>query len=321
MPFQFIEDYASGSAGSIGDNGQEEFSVIVYSDDPNFTAVEDPTQVMLAAIPKFSEITGLNNVLNSFRYEKIAPRIWIVYGSYAAPSQRVAAGNSQFSFSTTGGTAHITHSKKTVSKYARTGVTPRDFKGAIGVAQDGQVSGTDIVTKNFAFKVTDYISLSAITKDYIQALEKSTGKVNSAATSVITQGQKLDFDVGELLFLGAEGSSRIADQVLELTREYAVSRNATNVTIGDITGINKRGFDYLWITYVPAADPNGKGLVQVPNEVYIEQVYDYEDHDAINTPPKRKPTDDPTQWQVQIDGQTGDLKGIPIPGNGSVGGG
>jgi hypothetical protein len=41
--------------------------------------------------------------------------------------------------------------------------------------------------------------------------------------------------------------------------------------VGGIGGINKRGWEYLWVRYVDAAE--GDALIKKPQAVYVEQVY------------------------------------------------
>ncbi|RLS54091.1 MAG: hypothetical protein DWH91_12750, partial [Planctomycetota bacterium] len=49
--------------------------------------------------------------------------------------------------------------------------------------------------------------------------------------------------------------------------------NATGLVIGEITGINKEGWEYLWVRYADAEDTTAKVLVKKPIAVYVEQVY------------------------------------------------
>ncbi len=48
-----------------------------------------------------------------------------------------------------------------------------------------------------------------------------------------------------------------------------------------MTGINKRGWDYLWVRYADVEDPTAKMLVQRPMAVYVEQVYPYRDFSGL----------------------------------------
>ena len=50
-----------------------------------------------------------------------------------------------------------------------------------------------------------------------------------------------------------------------------------NVEGVDITGINKWGWEYLWVRYADAEDATAKALVKRPVAVYVEKVYDVGD--------------------------------------------
>ncbi len=84
------------------------------------------------------------------------------------------------------------------------------------------------------------------------------------------------FAIGEVLFEGASGSKRNQDD-WELTFKFAASPNAGGLAIGDITGIVKRGWDYLWVRYADQVDSSAEALVKRPLAVYVEQVYKYTD--------------------------------------------
>ena len=43
----------------------------------------------------------------------------------------------------------------------------------------------------------------------------------------------------------------------------------------DITGIDKKGWEYLWVRYADVEDDAAKVLVKRPIGAYVEQVYDY----------------------------------------------
>ena len=90
-----------------------------------------------------------------------------------------------------------------------------------------------------------------------------TGRVNNAGFK--------GFAAGEVLFLGASGSQR-GEEDWEITYRFAASPNVAGLTIGDITGINKKGWEYIWVRYADAEDE--KVLVKQPIAVYVEKVYD-----------------------------------------------
>jgi len=80
------------------------------------------------------------------------------------------------------------------------------------------------------------------------------------------------FSTGEVLFLGAAGSKR-ADGDWEITFRFAGSFNETGITVGSIIGINKNGWDYLWVRYEDKDDMGAQSIVKQPTAAYVERVY------------------------------------------------
>ncbi len=196
--------------------------------------------------------------------ERIAEDAWegsVRYGAPDAPE----IGESSFSFDTGGGNQHVTQSLGTVGAYAAPGGTAPNFRGAIGVTQDS-VEGVDVTVPVYSFSETHSLAASAVTGAYKAALFFLTGAVNNAPFK--------GFAAGEVLFLGASGSKRGQDD-WEITFKFAASPNATGLVVGDITGIAKKGWEYLWVRYADAEDTSARVLVKKPVAAYVEQVYPY----------------------------------------------
>ncbi len=196
--------------------------------------------------------------------ERIAEDTWegsVRYGTTDPPE----TGDSSFSFDTGGGNQHITQGLGTVGSYPAPGGTAPNFRGAIGVTQDN-VEGVDVTVPVYNFSETHYIAVAAVTGAYKSALFYLTGTVNN--------GGFKGFDAGEVLFLGASGSQRGEDD-WEITFKFAASPNATGLVVGDITGIAKKGWEYLWVRYADAEDTAAKVLVKKPIAAYVDQVYPY----------------------------------------------
>jgi hypothetical protein len=189
---------------------------------------------------------------------------------YVDPPQ---AGDSTFSFDTGGGTQHITQSIATLNKYISSG-TPPDFKGAIGVTADN-VEGVDITVPVYNFSETHYIDPDDVDDAYKGAIFNLTGKVNNAPFRGLA--------AGECLFLGASGSrrGRGADDPWEITYRFAGSPNRTGLSIGGISGINKKGWEYLWVRYQDTVDDLSNHLVKQPLAVYVEKVYEEGDFTTL----------------------------------------
>ena len=205
--------------------------------------------------------------------EPIGPNLWEGKAKYIRPQlTQPQTGDSSFSFDTTGGSQHITQSRQTVQKYAPADQTAPDFGGAIGVTHDN-VEGVDIQVPVFSFSVTKYLPNSQMTGAYIGQLYANTGRVNDASFTVNVDGVTLTFAAGECLFLGATGGKRGADD-WELTFRFAGSPNASDLTVGSITGISKKGWEYLWVRYGDSEDTAAKAVVKKPIAAYVEKVYE-----------------------------------------------
>ena len=104
-----------------------------------------------------------------------------------------------------------------------------------------------------------------MTASYKAILRSLTGKVNNASFK--------GFSAGEVLFLGASGSKR-GDDDWEISFRFAASENRSYITVGDITGVAKKGWEYMWVRYADAEDDEAKAIVKKPVAVYIEKVYE-----------------------------------------------
>jgi len=201
---------------------------------------------------------------------------WAGTVRYTAPqAQPIPVGGSTFSFDTAGGTQHITQSLETVASHAAPGLVPGapNFRGAIGVGDAaGGVEGVDITVPVFNFTETHVLADATVTHAYRGTLFQLTGKVNSAPFKGL--------DAGECLFLGASGTKR-ADEQWELTFRFAASPNRTSITVGGMTGIAKKGWEYLWVRYADVEDQVSHTLVKQPLAAYIEKVYDEADFGAL----------------------------------------
>ena len=192
--------------------------------------------------------------------------------------ERKEPGEEEYSFTTTGGSSKITQSLATVARYgapaAEDGSGPTlpapNFRGAINVTDNG-VEGVEIPSPKLELTVKKWWESTQVSTAYLRVLSYATGCVNSD----VWRG----FLPGEVLFLGAEGSQQ-GQKPFQVQYKFAISQNATGLSVGHITGISKRGWDYLWVLYRSRKDVNPEGtethaLVRVPKAAYVEQVHDY----------------------------------------------
>lgn len=180
-------------------------------------------------------------------------------------------GESEYNFDTRGGTQHITHALLHIQDYAPSGEIAPNHHGLIGVTKQG-VEGVDIVLPVFHLIERHYLDASLVTDNYIDLLWSLTGTVNNALFKRRASGERL--------FLGASGSRRgCGDWVVDF--EFADSPNRTGLVIGDITGINKKGWEHMWVETEDAVDATSGRIVRTVLAVHIEQVYYYGDFSLL----------------------------------------
>jgi hypothetical protein len=148
---------------------------------------------------------------------------------------------------------------------------PPDFGGAIGVDGD-RVEGVDVTTPNYEFSETHLLADALVPLSYKLILFNLTGTINSATFK--------GFARGECLFLGATGNKR-GDGQWSITYRFACSPNAVNLSVGAICGIDKLGWNYLWVRYDDFEDYQAYALVKRPRAAYVEQVYNFADFSQL----------------------------------------
>ncbi len=191
--------------------------------------------------------------------------LWEVTVRYA-PVQIV--GESVYSFDTRGGTQHIQAGLST-NRYP---ADAPNFEGLIGVSNGGDVDGVDIVIPQAQFSETHIVPNDTVTEAYKGVVIALTGRVNNRLFKGLRPG--------ECLFLGAVGTRRgLGDW--EISYYFSASENLNNLTIGGITGIAKKGWEYLWVLYDWSEDSQAKRLVRKPIGVYAEKVYRDADLSAL----------------------------------------
>lgn len=191
--------------------------------------------------------------------------VWRGTMHYGLTRLQQETGAAEESFRTGGGTQHITQSRETVGVY---GENAPDFRGAIGVTADG-IEGVDVRVPFYQWTETKYLPAAYVTQSYKVSLARMTGSMNLQ----LFRG----FAPGEVLFLGADGHYRQGRRDWRIAFSFAARPNRYDVTIGTITGIEKRGWDYLWIRYEETEDTGAGAMVQRPVAVYVERVYPWGD--------------------------------------------
>ncbi|MEM1213441.1 MAG: hypothetical protein AAGI68_14230 [Planctomycetota bacterium] len=196
--------------------------------------------------------------------------IWRGRAVYSRPevAEETEAGNlSRKSFDIALETIRVYNSRQTVNSYAASG-TPADFGGLINVTKQGEqlaAGGVDIPHGVFTWEEEHIFSAASVTNSYINGL------INLVDDTPVNNDTFRDAPAGSVRYLGTSGTTR-DDGDWALTFRFAGSKNVTGLEVGDITGITKDGWDYLWTFNEETVDPNGLLIVK-PKFAYVERVH------------------------------------------------
>lgn len=201
---------------------------------------------------------------------------WEFSGEYQEPDlaekeRRLDVDEKRLSFDTSGATVKVFTSLATSSKMP---ATAGDFKGMVGVNREGEAEGVDVVIPGLKITITARIARASVDAAYVKTLARLTGSVNDAAF--------YGFAAQEFLLLGATGEiSNLTDPEIQFS--FLASENVTGLSYGDITGVAKKGHEYIWIRYQDHKDTVATPpiLVQRPAAVYVEQLYEPKDWTAL----------------------------------------
>lgn len=216
---------------------------------------EDDAEAALAAA---APATYKGLVRDSVNADPVGADLWKGYARYAR-----LENDDEYTFDTGGGTTKMTQSLATINSYAPSGFTAPDFQGAIGVTED-KVDGVDVTSPQYQFTETHRFTDAEVDGAYKLALFRLTGRTNNDTFR--------GFAAGEVLFMGAAGSKR-GDEDWTIVFRFACSPNVTGLAVGDITGIDKLGWEYMWVRYADYQDATAYSIVKRPISVYVEQVY------------------------------------------------
>lgn len=270
MSFSCTERWESGE-GSIGENSYDRTSAIIRGAAADL--IEDPFSATKYAATQFPAVSRLGNTISSLERIRLAPFAWVYTATYKSSTGTPQTNDALFSFTTGGQTQKITHSRSTIQTYVASGGTQIDYKGGINVTDSG-IEGVDVHIRSFDFKTTFYVPTGSMTEDYVRKLYQLTGCTNQDSVTFMVRDIELPFDPGELLFLGAEGSERAGFPDYELALAWSALPNQTGLSVGDITGIEKKGWEYLWVRSEADKSDDGSAIIYKPIQVNIERIYD-----------------------------------------------
>lgn len=158
----------------------------------------------------------------------------------------------------------LTHALATAA-FTGGGRTAPNFQNGINISSDGKIQGISVDRPQFTFSLTKYWPTALVTPAYQLTVAGLVGKVNNAP---FPAG---GLPAGSVRFLGARG--RVAGNKFPISYRFEYSPNETGVTVGDITGISRTGWQYLDVYRRTIADTAAKKKTEVPHSVYIHTVY------------------------------------------------
>lgn len=291
-----IEELHESGEGEAGANEDTER---VYGLEGSDDDAEVKTALLAHAPATINDIDGNPMQREGARVRPVhhVSGLWIGTVRYAKNATTTnnfpPVGTAGYSFDTSGGTQHITHSRATMGSYKSGSVTgsPPSFSGAIGVESDGvtaTVNGCDIDVPVYNWEETHILSGEQVTASYRVTAAILTGAVNNNGFR--------GFAAGEVLFRGARGSRR-SDGRWEVSFSFSALPNVSggqllgeDFKVGDITITTKKGWDYVWVYYTEQSfsitlDGDAKTIKgMVPTFAYVERVRPYGNLNELELP-------------------------------------
>lgn len=178
---------------------------------------------------------------------------------YVLP-QPIEPGETRLSFSTGGGSMHLTQSISTFDK-----VGGMDFNRLINVSENG-VNGVDVAAPQSRFSFTRVKDFDDVMGDYGKSVLSLTGTVNDSNFK--------GYEAYCVLFLGASGSSPRDGADFTMTFEFAYQPPEFDLVVGDLDVAYKPGWHYLW-HFDKKVQKTAGGVsyfVMEPVAAFVEQV-------------------------------------------------
>lgn len=218
----------------------------------------EAVQAVLNEVATTADVGGIDLPISAADGQAVSDTIWEVTVKWGQGNINVSDPEQiSLGFDTTGGRAKVTQSLSTTA-YVASGTAP-DTKGAIGVTKTS-IEGVDVILP--ALSRTVKRQLLVLSNDYINALADLTGHYNADAF--------MGRAPGEVRFDGATGDQQQVGQPVDVTYKFSISPNVSGLTVAGIGGIDKLGWQYLWVLYEEVESNN----FLVPNAVavYVEDL-------------------------------------------------
>jgi hypothetical protein len=255
-----------------GDNSSAERTYKVQTDDFPTEDEAGARAALAAQVPSVvetmplrttelvSETTPGPNALWTYRIR------WATHDASGLPATGVLG-----SISTTGNRRRLTHALETVHSDDLDGTAP-DVGNAINVTDQG-IEGTDVEGDGYKFAFQARLTNAQV------AAARSTWR-ERAVNDATFDG----YPAGEVLFLGVEANQIEPGGDWDVTWRFEQRPNKTGLVAGDLTGIPKKGHEYLWTASREQKDASASRIVRKTQSVYVNRVYETLDFSTLGIP-------------------------------------
>ena len=157
-------------------------------------------------------------------------------------------------------------------KYPSTAV---DYEGAIGVKKNGdqiEVEGVDVPIPSYSFTLKCRFPASYFTMD-------RRNQIYLCSIAPVNIASFYGFEACEVLFKGSSGGLKTGDDFGDIDFKFECSPNLTGLSVGDISGISKSGWDYVDVTREVATGSNT--LIPKATAVYVHRLFNTSDFSSL----------------------------------------
>jgi hypothetical protein len=183
------------------------------------------------------------------------------------PAPILEVGQSQFNFEVATQPQRIIVPIKPQTVYPKSGLTvPANHINWL-IGQQGNEdppTGADVSEPVASFSESHILSVSTITAAQQRVLLKIVGRLN--------QFSFRGWAAEEVLCTGISGSKRGSED-WEVSFRFGVREHQTGITVAGIEGVDKKGWQFLWVRYATTYAGDAKVMTNVAEYVVVADVY------------------------------------------------
>lgn len=183
------------------------------------------------------------------------------------PKSPLDIGESSFHFEVATQAQRVFHPLQPQMVYPRSGLAaPADSSGwLIGQQGDGsQPEGVEVFEPIASFSETHILALGTVTASMQRTLLRVVGKLN--------QFSFRGWQAEEVMCTGVSGSQRSGED-WEVSFRFGVREHQTGLTICEISGIDKKGWQYIWPRYSLKKDGSEPILANTVDYIVVADVH------------------------------------------------